>query len=200
MKNSDDNNNSTVAKLWGLIASLMLASAAVGYAAARISRKEDTATVIRLYSAMSCDLYHYGHAELLERGRRMLAEQINSFEEPARIVVVVGVCSDETVESYKRRPILTLKERAAAMRSCRFCDEVIEDAPAVTTAAFMEKHSLDYILTGDDYSDASLQKWFPEAARRGVCIRAPYTQGISTSSIIRRCQEAPPVVTSNIHA
>jgi glycerol-3-phosphate cytidylyltransferase-like family protein len=161
--------------------------------------------VVRLYSAMSCDLYHYGHAGLLERGigtlQRLLKEQQPAAAgEEVRVVMVVGICSDETVESYKRRPIQTLRERAAAMRSCRYCDEVIEDAPAVTDASFMELHKLDYVLTGDDYTDSSLAKWFPEAARRGVCVRTPYTTGISTSDIIRRCQQAEPVVQSNIHA
>eukprot|EP01043_Picozoa_sp_COSAG02_P071756 COSAG02_NODE_13241_length_1421_cov_1.532526_1_plen_256_part_00 len=161
--------------------------------------------VVRLYSAMSCDLYHYGHSDLLKRGIAML-QQLLKEQEPAaergnvHIVMVVGVCSDETVESYKRRPIQTLQERAAAMRSCRYCDEVIEDAPAVTDASFMQLHNLDFVLTGDDYTDSSLAKWFPEAARRGVCVRAPYTKGISTSDIIRRCQHAERVVQSNIHA
>jgi hypothetical protein len=31
-------------------------------------------------------------------------------------------------------------------------------------------------------------------------VRTPYTTGISTSDIIRRCQQAEPVVQSNIHA
>ena len=160
---------------------------------------------MRLYSAMSCDLYHYGHSDLLKRGIAML-QQLLKEQEPAaereevRITMVVGICSDETVESYKRRPIQTLRERAAAMRSCRYCDEVIEDAPAVTDASFMQLHRLDFVLTGDDYTDSSLAKWFPEAARRGVCVRAPYTKGISTSDIIRRCQQAERVVQSNIHA
>jgi len=187
------------------VASLMSFSCVVGYVIGKrgkLSVKNDKQQkrTVRLYSAMSCDLYHYGHSDLLERGIALLKRQLSMDDEPVHIVVVVGVCSDETVESYKRRPILNLKERAAAMRSCRHCDEVVEDAPAVTDAEFMAKHSIDWVLTGDDYSDASLQKWFPEAARRGVCIRAPYTNGISTTGIIRRCQEAPQVQKSNIHA
>eukprot|EP01048_Picozoa_sp_COSAG05_P016205 COSAG05_NODE_2057_length_3631_cov_3.848528_4_plen_233_part_00 len=166
---------------------------------AKVARRgEGTGAItVRLYSAMSCDLYHYGHSELLRRGITALRKRLGP---EVTITVVVGVCSDETVESYKRRPILTLRERAAAMRSCRYCDEVIEDVPAVTDAAFMHQHSIDYVLTGDDYTDQSLRKWFPEAAKRGVCIREPYSRGISTSDIIRRCQDAAPVTTSNIHA
>ena len=76
---------------------------------------------------------------------------------------------------------------------------MIIDVPAITDADFMVNHSLDYVLTGSDYTDISLAKWFPEAARRGVCLTAPYTDGISTSDIIRRCQQEPPVVKSAIH-
>ena len=160
---------------------------------------------VRLYTAMSCDLTHYGHYDLLKRGIDMLRQRLAMDAEGVagknlpRIVMVVGICSDATVEAYKRRPILTLTERAAAMRHCRHCDEVIEDAPAITDAAFMKLHSLDYIVTGGDYTQSSLAKWFPEASRRGVCLTAPYSDGISTSDIIRRCQAAAPVVKSNIH-
>lgn len=187
----------------GVVGSLPVAPTAA--TARPLGGKPPRRRVVRLYSAMSCDLYHHGHSDLLKRGIGMLHQLLRDQEptaakgEGVHIVMVVGICSDETVESYKRRPIQTLRERAAAMRSCRYCDEVIEDAPAVTDASFMQLHELDYVLTGDDYTDSSLEKWFPEAARRGVCVRAPYTKGISSSDIIRRCQRAEAVVQSNIH-
>ena len=53
--------------------------------------------------------------------------------------MVVGICSDSTVAAYKRPPILALEFRAAAMRSCKYCDVVLEDVPAITDAAFMAK-------------------------------------------------------------
>ena len=63
-------------------------------------------------------VYRHGIELLKERLRQ--EQQSAGGGKDIVIVVVAGVCSDETVESYKRRPILTLQERAAALRSCRY--------------------------------------------------------------------------------
>jgi cytidyltransferase-like protein len=41
----------------------------------------------------------------------------------------VGVCNDEDCEVYKRRPIMTHKERCEAVAACKFVHEVIPNAP-----------------------------------------------------------------------
>jgi len=77
----------------------------------------------RVYVDMVGDLFHAGHVELLRAARRH------------GDWLVVGVLSDETVASYKRRPIMSLAERVAVIESCRYVDEVIEDAPFQVTEA-----------------------------------------------------------------
>ena len=71
----------------------------------------------RVYVDMVADLFHFGHVAFLEQARAYGEE------------LVVGVHSDATVESYKRRPIMTMDERVASVRGCRFVDEVVPDAP-----------------------------------------------------------------------
>ena len=129
-------------------------AAALGYLAGLRSHidksepREEQQTVreeqqtVRLYTAMSCDLTHHGHYDLLQRGvallKHRLRAELNGAPLP-QIEMVVGICSDATVASYKRQPILKMSERAAAMRHCRHCDQVITGGsimpPATTTAA-----------------------------------------------------------------
>ena len=94
----------------------------------------DEQQTVRLYTAMSCDLTHHGHYDLLQRGVDLLRLRLQAESNGApvpRIQMVVGVCSDATVASYKRRPILKMSERAAAMRHCRHCDQVITSGSLV---------------------------------------------------------------------
>lgn len=62
----------------------------------------------RVYVDMVGDLFHAGHVSLLREapghGDRL----------------VVGVHSDDTAASYKRRPIMTLDERVAVIEACRY--------------------------------------------------------------------------------
>ena len=96
----------------GVVGSLPVAPTAA--TARPLGGKPPRRRVVRLYSAMSCDLYHHGHSDLLKRGIGMLHQLLRDQEptaakgEGVHIVMVVGICSDETVESYKRRPIQTL--------------------------------------------------------------------------------------------
>lgn len=191
--------------VWSVSASTcyacLLAGAAGGHLMTQPGPRPAPSITVRLYSAMTCDLYHFGHASVLQRGADALKRRL-SRERPGvnvRVEVVVGICSDSTVAGYKRQPILPLVFRAAAMRSCKYCDVVLEDVPAITDADFMAKHAIDYILTGDDYTASSLRTWFPAAVQWDRCITVPYTRGISTSDIIRRCQDATPVRASMIH-
>lgn len=72
---------------------------------------------VRVYVDMVGDLFHPGHVALL-RAARACGDRL-----------IVGVLSDEVVEAYKRRPVMTLAERVAVIESCRYVDEVMPDAP-----------------------------------------------------------------------
>lgn len=67
----------------------------------------------RVYVDMVGDLFHAGHVSLLREARRH------------GDWLVVGVLSDDTAASYKRRPVMTLDEMVAVIESCRYVDEVM---------------------------------------------------------------------------
>lgn len=66
---------------------------------------DESAGAVRVYVDMVGDLFHAAHVALL-REARSHGDRL-----------VVGVLSDETAASYKRRPIMTLAERVAAHRN-----------------------------------------------------------------------------------
>ncbi len=54
---------------------------------------------------MVADLFHHGHVLFLQRAR-----ELGDY-------LIVGIHADDVVTSYKRRPILTMEERAKS--ECR---------------------------------------------------------------------------------
>ena len=89
---------------------------------------------------MVADLFHYGHVNFLRQ-----ASSHGDF-------LLVGIHADETVETYKRTPILTMQERIASVEGCRYVDEVVPNAPLEITREWIEKHDIDLIMHGDDVS------------------------------------------------
>jgi len=133
--------------------------------------------VTRVYVDMVADLFHFGHVAFLEQARTYGEE------------LVVGVHSDATVESYKRRPVMTMDERVASVRGCRFVDEVVPDAPLVITREWLELHRIDLVVHGDDFNPALADRLYGVPMAMGIFHTVPYTPGISSTEIIRRIQE-----------
>ena len=120
------------------------------------------------------DLFHAGHVSLLREARRH------------GDWLVVGVLSDDTAASYKRRPIMTLPERVAVIEACRYVDEVIADAPLRVTAQFLAEHDIATVVHGDDLSPEGAAFVYGPAAAEGKLTYVPRTGGISTTQVIQR--------------
>ncbi len=127
---------------------------------------------------MVADLFHYGHSEFLRKARA-LGDHL-----------LVGICCDEAVQTYKRKPILNMEERVASVAGCRYVNEVVPDAPWIIDRAWIEKHKIDLVVHGDDYSQEQLKCIYHVPISMGIFRTVPYTPGISTTEIIRRCNEA----------
>jgi cytidyltransferase-like protein len=127
---------------------------------------------------MAGDLFHAGHVSLLREARRH------------GDWLIVGVLSDETVASYKRRPIMSLAERVAVIESCRYVDEVIEDAPFQVTEEFLAEHDITTVVHGDDLSPQDAEPVYGAAAAAGKLKYVRRTAGISTTELIQRVLDA----------
>ena len=134
--------------------------------------------MIRVYVDMVADLFHFGHVELL-RQARALGDYL-----------LVGVHADDVVLAHKHKPILTMEERVGCIAGCRYVDEVLPNAPWVTDRDWIEKHNINLVAHGSDYSQEDLNNTHAVPIEMGIFRTVLYTPGISTTEIIRRVAEA----------
>jgi ethanolamine-phosphate cytidylyltransferase len=128
----------------------------------------------RVYVDMVGDLFHAGHVSLLREAR-----QHGDW-------LVVGVLSDDTAASYKRRPIMSLGERVAVIESCRYVDEVIEDSPFQLSEEFLAEHNIAIVVHGDDLSPRDAELVYGPAAAAGKLRYVHRSTEISTTQLIQR--------------
>lgn len=135
-------------------------------------------TQVRIWMDGVFDLTHFGHANAFRQGRSH------------GTCLVVGVNDDESVTRSKGAPILREDERAAAVAGCRWVDEVVVGVPYVMDAAYvaamLREHRIDYIVHGDDPCIVDGRNVYEAAIQLGRYLTIPYTEGISTTEIVRR--------------
>ena len=130
--------------------------------------------MIRVYVDMVADLFHPGHVEFLRKAKTF------------GNTLVVGIHSDDTVESYKRRPLMTMAERMAVVAGCRYVDEVVADAPLVVDEAWLKTHRIDVVVHGDDFDVDMATKLYGVPMEMGIFRTVPYSPGVSTSDLLIR--------------
>ena len=131
---------------------------------------------MNIYCAFTGDLFHYGHVRFLKNAKRLGSR------------LIVGVCSDTTVEEYKRQPVLALSERCEVIAGCRYVDAIIPDAPPYVPLNWIKQHKIDVVVAGSDYSHEAIETYYYWPDKLGILKILPYTNGISSSDIIHRCQ------------
>ncbi len=143
-----------------------------------LDAEEASLKLKRVYVDVVGDLPHLGHIEFYKKAK---AEGD---------YLIVGVHSDEDVASYKRVPILTLRERVAMVEALRVVDEVIPAAPLKITEEWLNERHIDVVVHGDDFvaNPVLLNEQYGAPIRMGIFKMVPYTQGISTTDIIQRIQ------------
>jgi glycerol-3-phosphate cytidylyltransferase len=123
------------------------------------------------YTTGVFDLFHIGHLNILRRAKENCD------------YLIVGVSTDELVQSYKNKsPIIPYSERKAIVEAIRYVDEVVPQE----TMDKVEAHShlkFNVMFHGDDWRDTPL---YIETEKRlkeiGVqMIYLPYTKGTSST-------------------
>jgi cytidyltransferase-like protein len=136
---------------------------------------------------MVADLFHYGHSEYL----RKISEFKNDGDK-----LYVGIHNDETVQSYKRLPVLTMDERIKVISSCKYIDKVIPDAPMYITKEYIDLYKIDLFFIPDNRISEDItviNNGVPISVNpakipheMGIVKKIPYTHEISTTDIIKR--------------
>ena len=130
------------------------------------------------YTTGVFDMFHIGHLNILRRAK----EQCE--------YLIVGVSTDELVESYKNKtPVIPFEERKAIVEGIRYVDQVVPQTSLDKVAAW-EKLHFDAVFHGDDWKGSA--RWSEtcrKLAERGVeVVFLPYTQNVS-STLLRTKQE-----------
>lgn len=118
------------------------------------------------------DKYHYGHRFLLERCKKMCN------------ILVVGVHTDEFVESYKRKPSDNENIRKNNIKKTNLASHIViidNDHSSV-----IKKYNITKMFHGDDWEINSYKRqiryYEDKLDKLGVeLILLPYTKGISTT-------------------
>ena len=107
-------------------------------------------------------------------------------------VLLVGVHTDSEVQRIKgSAPVTPEQERYAALRACKFVDEVIEGAPYVPTKEWIDtlrsQYGVDYIVHGDDPCfTPDGQDAYAYAKELNMFKIVKRTEGVSTTDLVGR--------------
>ena len=126
------------------------------------------------YTTGVFDLFHIGHLNILRRAKERCD------------YLIVGVSTDEVVESYKHhKPVISYEERAAIVAAIKYVDEVVPQT-TMDKLEFLKCRHFDVMFHGDEWKGTELYKKYEvEFAKYGVRIEyLSHTEGIS-SSILR---------------
>lgn len=125
------------------------------------------------YTTGVYDMFHMGHLNILRNAK----EQCD--------YLIVGVSTDELVESYKQKtPIIPFNERIAIVESIRYVDKVVAQVSMDKFAAWEQLH-FNAIFHGDDWKGSDM---YNEVERKlstvGVdIVFLPHTQGTSSTML-----------------
>jgi len=125
------------------------------------------------YTTGVFDMFHVGHLNILHRAKEMCD------------YLIVGVSTDECVESYKHKvPVIPYEQRAAIVEAIKYVDEVVPQT-TMDKVAFLKERHFDVMFHGDEWKGTDLyKKYEKEFAKYGARIEyLPHTDGISSSML-----------------
>lgn len=134
-----------------------------------------------VYVAMSADLIHPGHINILKVAR----QKANLLPQGK---VVVGLLTDSAIASYKRLPYMNFAQRKMVLENLSFIDEVI----AQNTLSYEEnirKLKPKFVIHGDDWQTGAQVKTRQnvldvlQELSCGQLVEVPYSAGISSTQL-----------------
>ncbi|CAF4048362.1 unnamed protein product [Rotaria sp. Silwood2] len=130
---------------------------------------------VRVWMDGCYDMVHFGHANACRQ-----AKQMGTY-------LIVGVHSDGEITKHKGPPVFTEQERYKMVRAIKWVDQVVENAPYVTTLETLEEYNCAFCVHGDDITvtadGVDTYHIVKAAGRYRECKR---TQGVSTTDLVGR--------------
>ena len=131
------------------------------------------------YTTGVFDMFHIGHLNILKRAK----EQCD--------YLIVGVSTDETVESYKHKtPIIKFEERFAIVEAIKYVDKVVPQTSMNKMDAYKEL-KFDALFHGSDWKGSEMyNRLSEEFSKVGVdVVFLPHTDGVSSTMIREKMDE-----------
>ncbi|MCB1246860.1 MAG: isocitrate lyase/phosphoenolpyruvate mutase family protein, partial [Acidimicrobiia bacterium] len=133
-----------------------------------------------VYVAMSADLIHPGHINILG-----VAKELGD--------VTVGLLTDEAIASYKRLPYMSYDERHAVVSHLQGVTAVVPQA-TLDYVENLERLRPDFVVHGDDWKTGPQQRTRDRvittlAQWGGQLVEPEYTPGISSTKLNRAVKE-----------
>jgi glycerol-3-phosphate cytidylyltransferase len=123
------------------------------------------------YTTGVFDLFHIGHLNILRKSKEFCD------------YLIVGVSTDELVQSYKTKtPVIPFNERIAIIEAIKYVDKVVPQENRDKIAAW-EKYNFSFMFVGDDWKNSDLFVGTEEKLReKGVkIVYFPYTKSTSST-------------------
>ncbi len=136
--------------------------------------------VKKVYIALSADLLHHGHLNIIKTARKLGD-------------VTVGLLTDKAIASYKRLPFLTFKQREEIIKNIKGVKNVIPQE-TLDYVPNLKKIRPDFVVHGDDWQTGiqkSVRERVIETIKEwgGELIEPSYTPDISSTKLINALQE-----------
>jgi len=129
----------------------------------------------KVYIAMSADLVHQGHVNIIAEGHKLGK-------------VIIGLLTDEAIASYKRLPLIAFNERKIIVENLKGVEKVVPQT-TLDYVPNLKELKPDYVVHGDDWK-TGVQK---EVRQRvldtltewgGELVEPRYTEGVSSTDLI----------------
>ena len=139
-----------------------------------------------VYVVMRGDLINSGHINVLTKASSLGR-------------VIIGLLSDEAIESYKKGPFLKYQDRYEVIKNIQLVDEIVEQAK-LDYSENLEKLRPNYVVHGDEWNEGyqkQIRKNVIEKLKgwNGELIEVPYTQNAISVDI--KSEKFKDKVTSN---
>ena len=133
-----------------------------------------------VYVAMSADLVHPGHLNIIRK-----AAELGT--------VTIGLLTDAAIASYKRLPYMNFDQRKAVVENLKGVDQVVAQE-TLDYVPNLRKHRPDFVVHGDDWQEG-VQRDVRQAVIDvlsewdGKLVEVPYTKGISSTDLNQALKE-----------
>ena len=118
----------------------------------------DPSRPVRIYADGVFDMYHIGHARVLEQAKCLFPN----------VHLIVGVSGDEETIRKKGKIVMNQKERCDILSHCKWVDEIICPCPWVISLDFLNKNGIDYVAHEDlPYGSVGQEDIYAEIKKAG---------------------------------